>query len=238
MKIVFKNLSDDIDAFVAIGSNEFAVEKSSVYEFETNKTEVTFSVVYNRDFSADISDDKDNKILNWITDSIGNLLVQIKNTYHISDLIDGDVIKLNERAHYVPTTKKEAFYKCLPALYYFGEAECENTAVEIVSSNAVNRDEFIKVYKKFLKVMNLSGVFRILKYKKQMKRQKRISSDKVLTDKFRSLYELSDEEREYQFQPVRVIFDRVVDSILSKLPKKLRAKVTQKIERVKASIFD
>lgn len=238
MKIVFKNLSDEIGAVVLIENNEFSVAELSSYELETDKKEITFSVCYNRDFTLDTSNDKSDRISDWLSNSIGNLFVQIKNTYCVSDLLDGDVIELNERAHYVPTTKREAFYKCLPALYYFGEAECENASVEVVFSSALNRDGFISFYKKFLKILNLSGAFRILKYMKQIKRQKRISSDETLTKTFKSLYELSDEEREYQFQPIQVIFDRIADSILSKLPKKLRVKAAQKIERVKVSVFD
>lgn len=238
MTITFKNLSDEVDAVLAIDNDEILIDKSSVYEIETDKKEISFSVVFNRDFKLDTSGEKSDKLSEWLGNSIGNFFVQIKNTYIVSGLLDGDIIELNERAHYVPATKREAFYKCLPALYYFGEAECENAGIDVVLSNAINRDEFVGFYKKFLRIFNLSGAFRILKYMKQIKRQKRISSDETLTKRFKELYQLSDEEREYQFRPIQVIFDRIIELMLSKLPKKLRAKAARKIEEVKESIFN
>lgn len=239
MKIIFKNLCDDVDAILKIDGKEFVVSPSSLYEMEIDKKEITFSVLYNRDFRIETGNDsKSDKVFGWITESMGNFIVQIKNTYRISDLLDGDVIELSEKAHYVPTTKKESFYKCLPALYYFAEAECENALTEVVSSQSTNREDFIKFYKKLLKLLNIKGWFKILKYKKQLKRQKRISSDETLSKTFKSLYELPFEEREYQFKPLLVVADRMIDSLLSKLPKKLRAKAGEKIERVKLVIAE
>lgn len=76
----------------------------------------------------------------------------------------------------------------------------------------------------------MSGTFRILRYSKQMKRHKKISSDSVLTKKFQELYSLPFEDREYQFKPLLVIFDRVIESILEKIPKKLRVKLQSKLD--------
>lgn len=239
MKIAFKNLCDDVDAKLSIDNKEITVSPLSSYEMEIDKNEITFSALYNRDFRIESGNDsKKDKIFGWITESLGNFIVQIKNTYRISDLLDGDVIELNEKAHYVPTTKKESFFKCLPALYYFAEAECENAAIEAVSSVSTNRYDFIKFYKRLLKLFNLKGWFKILKYNKQLKRQKRISSDETLTQTFNSLYKLPFEEREYQFKPLLVIADRMIDSMLSKLPKKLRVKAKDKVERVKLMIAE
>lgn len=239
MNITIKNLCDDVDAKLTIDKREVVLSGLQSYEFDVDKKEIILSVLYNRDFRVETGDDaKKDKIFGWISESIGNFIVQIKNTYRISNLADGDIIEVDEKAHYVPTTKKEAFYKCLPALYYFAQAECKNASTEIVSSQAINRDSFIKFYKRLLKLFNLNGWFRILKYKKQLKRQKRISSDDTLTQTFKSLYELPFEEREYQFKPLLVIADRMIDSMLSKLPKKLRAKASERIERVKLSLFE
>lgn len=239
MKITFKNLCDDVDATLTIDGAQISVLPLSSYEAELDKKEITFSVFYNRDFRIETGKDiRTDKVFGWITESMGNFIVQIKNTYRVSDLLDGDVIELSEKAHYVPTTKKEAFFKCLPAMYYFAEAECEQAVIEAVSSQPTNRDDFIKFYKRLLKLFNLKGWFKILKYKQQLKRQKRISSDEMLTKIFQSLYELPYEEREYQFKPLLVIADRMIDSFLEKLPKKLRSKAKDKIERVKLVIAE
>lgn len=240
MKIVLKNLSDDVDALVSIkGNEEVSVSPLSDYELDIDEKEVQFSVYYKRNFDADISVRETDKILKWLDFSIGNLIVQIKNTYRVSDIIDGDVIELNDRWHYVPTTKRESFYKCLPSVYYLSQAECESARVETVSATALNRAAYVRFYKKFFVLMNLYGWFKIIKYKKQLKRQKRISSDECLTQTFKGLYEMSFDDREYQFQPIIVIFDRVVDAMFTKIkmPKKIKAKFQERINRIKTSVF-
>lgn len=241
MKIIFKNLADDVDALVSVGDREkFSVSPLSDYELDINEKEISFSVYYERDFDTDISVGETDKIMKWLDFSVGNLIVQIKNTYRVSDLIDGDIIELNDRWHYVPTTKREAFYKCLPSVYYLSQAECENAEVEAVSAVAFNKDAYVKFYKKFLILMNLYGWFRIIKYKKQLKRQRRISSDECLTKTFQGLYEMSYDDREYQFQPIIVIFDRIVDAAFSKIrmPKKIKLKLQNRIDIIKTAIFE
>lgn len=241
MKIIFKNLADDVNALVSVGGGEeISVSPLSDYELELDEKAISFSVYYKRNFDIDLSVRETDKIMKWLGFSIGNLIVQIKNTYCVNDMIDGDVIELKDSWHYVPTTNREAFYKCLPSVYYLSRAECKNAKVEAVSAIAFNKEAYVKFYKKFLVLMNLSGWFRIIKYKKQLKRQRRISSDECLTKTMKGLYEMSYDDRKYQFQPIVVIFDRVVDAMFSKIkiPKKIKAKLQERTSRIKAAVFE
>lgn len=229
MRIVFENKSTDTNAVLYINNTVNTVMPQLSFDCDIDGETAEFSVVYDRDFYIE-TDEKTNKITKLFFDNIGNLIVQIKNTYRVSGLADGDVIQLFEKAHYVPTTKLEQAFNCVPALYYFVQAECEKGKIDVESSFAINHEEFIKTYKAIFRVFNLSGTFRILRYSKQMKRQKKISSDSVLTKKFQELYSLPFEDREYQFKPLLVIFDRVIESILKKIPKKLRVKLQSKLD--------
>lgn len=241
MNIVLKNLADDIEACVSIEkqSNIF-IPACSECEIQIEGNEAVFSVFYNRNFDLDIPDEKTDRLTKWLGLSVGNLIVQVSNTYRVKNLTDGDIIELNDKWHYVPVTSGEAFFKCLPSIYYLGSAECERAEIESVFATAVNESSYIKFYKKFLVLMNLSGWFRILKYSKQLKSKKRSASQKQLTKVFKSIYELSYDDRLYQFQPVRVIFDRAVDVAFSKIkmPKKIKMKLLDKINGFKSEIFD
>ncbi len=232
MKICFENRADDVNAILTIGDIVETVLPESKFDYETDDNSVVFSVVYDRDFVFK-TDEKTDRLTKLLFDNIGNLIVQIKNTYKVSDLADGDTVELYEKAHYVPTTKREAFWRCIPALYYFAQAECEGAVVSVEGSAAANQAKFIKAYKAVLKVLNLNGWFRILRYIKQMKRQKKICSDRVITEKFQELYAMSFDERAYQFKPLLVIFDRMVDSVLDKIPKKLRLKLNGKLDEIR-----
>ncbi len=240
MRIILKNLADDVDALVCIENNDIiSVLKSSEYEISTACDEIVFSVCYKRNFDIDIPSEETDRILRWLDFALGNLIVQIENTYRISNLSDGDVIELNDRWHYVPVTTRESFFKCLPSVYYLAQAECEHAKLESVSAVSFNEASYIKFYKKFLVLMNLSGWFKIIKYRAQLNRQKRISSQKCLTKVFSALYSMPLDEREYQFQPVKVIFDRIIDAMFSKIkmPQKLRIKLQKKIDFVRAELF-
>lgn len=232
MKICFENRADDVNAILTIGDIVETVFPESKFDYETDDNSVVFSVVYDRDFVFK-TDEKTDRLTKLLFDNIGNLIVQIKNTYKVSDLADGDTVELYEKAHYVPTTKREAFWRCIPALYYFAQAECEGTVVSVEGSAAANQAKFIKAYKAVLKVLNLNGWFRIFRYIKQMKRQKKICSDKVITEKFQELYAMSFDDRAYQFKPLLVIFDRMVDSVLDKIPKKIRLKLKGKLDEIR-----
>ncbi len=232
MKICFENRADDVNAILTIGDIVETVFPESKFDYETDDNSVVFSVVYDRDFVFK-TDEKTDRLTKLLFDNIGNLIVQIKNTYKVSDLADGDTVELYEKAHYVPTTKREAFWRCIPALYYFAQAECEGAVVSVEGSAAANQAKFIKAYKAVLKVLNLNGWFRILRYIKQMKRQKKICSDKVITEKFQELYAMSFDDRAYQFKPLLVIFDRMVDSVLDKIPKKIRLKLKGKLDEIR-----
>ncbi len=232
MRICFENKSDETTAVLSIDNKIENIMPESRFECEISGDSVTFFVVYARDFTFN-SGEKQSKLSKIFFDDIGDLIVQIKNTYKVGNLSDGDIIELYEKAHYVPTTKREALYKCIPALYYFGQAECEKAQISVENSVVLNREKFIKSYKAFFRVMNLSGWFRILKYSKQMKRQKKICSDKTVTAKFRELYAMSTEDRAYQFKPLLVIFDRIIEGVLGKFPKRIRAKLSGKIEEIR-----
>ncbi len=241
LQIAFKNFADDIDATVSMeNKGVVSIGNCSEYETEIDGREIVFSVCYNRNFDLDIPIEKTDKFSKWLDLSVGNLIVQVKNTYRVSNLKDGDVIELKDKWHYVPPTSKEAFFKCLPSVYYLGAAECNEAEIESVSATAMNEESYNKFYKKFLILMNLSGYFRIIKYNKQLKSKKRSASQQQLTKAFKQIYELSVDERTYQFQPIRVIFDRVVDIILTKIvmPKKLKLKIKQKIDAIKTFIFE
>ena len=144
---------------------------------------------------------------------------------------DGSVIEVNDRAHYLSAEGLDAIFNCFPALYYFGQAECENAEIEIVSSVAVNRPEFISLYKFIYRTINLHGLFfNIIKYKVQINRQRNISSKNYLTMKFRKLYSLPLSEREYQFKPITVLTDKFLSFIKGKLPKRIYNKLVRKFK--------
>ena len=234
MKIYFENKSKDLGAEIILND--------SPKELEINEDKITFSVKYTRDFTfgyqfvpkADgkLTDQLTNKLTEKAINSIGNAIVQIVNTYKISGLKDDSVIEVNDRAHYLSAEGIDALFNCFPALYYFGQAECENAEIEVVSSVAMNRPEFISLYKLIYRTINLHGLFfNIIKYKVQINRQRKISSANYLTLKFRKLYALPLNEREYQFKPITVLTDKFLDFIKGKLPKRIYNKLVRKFKR-------
>lgn len=104
MRIVFENKSIDTNAILYINNTVNTVMPQLSFDCDIDGETAEFSVVYDRDFYIE-TDEKTNKITKLFFDNIGNLIVQIKNTYRVSELADGDVIQLFEKAHYVPTTK-------------------------------------------------------------------------------------------------------------------------------------
>ena len=243
MKICFENKSNDLGAAIIFNDNSILnVPPGSSKEFEIDEDDVTFSVKYVRDFTfgyqfvpkADgkFTDQLTNKLTEKAIKSIGNAIVQIVNTYKISDLNDGSVIEVNDRAHYLSAEGIDALFNCFPALYYFGQAECENAEIEVVSSVAINRPEFISLYKLIYRTINLHGLFfNIIKYKVQINRQRKISSANYLTMKFRKLYALPLSDREYQFKPITVLTDKFLNFIKGKLPKRIYNKLVRKFKR-------
>ena len=242
MKIYFENKSKDLGAEITFNDNSILnVPFGSSKEFEIKENNITFSVKYVRDFTfgyqfapkvdGKITDQITNKLTEKAIKSIGNAIVQVVNTYKISDLNDGSVIEVNDRAHYLSAEGLDAIFNCFPALYYFGQAECENAEIEIVSSVAVNRPEFISLYKFIYRTINLHGLFfNIIKYKVQINRQRNISSKNYLTMKFRKLYSLPLSEREYQFKPITVLTDKFLSFIKGKLPKRIYNKLVRKFK--------
>ncbi len=243
MKIYFENKSKDLGAEIIFNDNSILnIPPNSHEAFDINEDNITFSVKYVRDFTfgyqfipkvdGKLTDQLTNKLTEKAIKSIGNAIVQIVNTYKISDLKDGSVIEVNDRAHYLSAEGIDALFNCFPALYYFGQAEYENGEIEIVSSVAINRPEFISLYKWIYRTINLHGLlFNIIKYKVQINRQRKISSSDYLTAKFRKLYALSLEEREYQFKPVTVLTDKFLNFIKGKLPKRIYNKLVRKFKR-------
>ena len=243
MKIYFENKSSDLGVEITFEDKSVLnIPPNSPKEFEINQDNVTFSVRYTRDFTfgyqfvprvdGKLTDQITNKLTEKAIKSIGNAIVQIVNTYKVSNLKDGSVIEVNDRAHYLSADGMDGLLGCFPALYYFGQAECENAEIEIVSSVAVNRPEFISLYKLIYRTINLHGLFfNIIKYKVQINRQRKISSANYLTLKFRKLYSLPLSDREYQFKPITVLTDKFLNFIKGKLPKRIYNKLVRKFKR-------
>ena len=243
MKICFENKSNDLGAKIIFNDNSILnVPPGSSKEFEIDEDDVTFSVKYTRDFTfgyqftpkvdGKITDQLTNKLTEKAIKSMGNAIVQIVNIYKISGLKDDSVIEVNDRAHYLSAEGLDSFFGCFPALYYFGQAECENAEIEVVSSSAVNRPEFISLYKFIYRTINLHGLFfNIIKYKVQINRQRKVSSKDFLTIKFRKLYALPLNEREYQFKPITVLTDKFFNFIKGKLPKRIYNKLVRKFKK-------
>ncbi len=243
MKICFENKSKDLGAEIIFKDKSILnIPPNSPKEFEINEEVVTFSVKYVRDFTfgyqfvPKVDDKLTDKLTNKLTEkaikSVGNAIVQIVNTYQISGLKDGSVIEVNDRAHYLSAEGLDGFFGCFPALYYFGQAECENAKIEVISSVATNRAGFISLYKLIYRTINLHGLFfNIIKYKVQINRQRKISSGNYLTMKFRKLYSLPLSEREYQFKPITVLTDKFLNFIKGKLPKRIYNKLVRKFKR-------
>ena len=243
MKICFENKSKDLGAEITFEDKSVLnIPPNSPIEFEINQDNVTFSVKYVRDFTfgyqfvpkvdGKFTDQLTNKLTEKAIKSIGNAIVQIVNTYKISDLNDGSVIEVNDRAHYLSAEGLDAIFNCFPALYYFGQAECENAEIEVVSSVDMNRSGFISLYKLIYRTINLHGIFfNLIKYKVQINRQRKISSVNYLTMKFRKLYALPLSDREYQFKPITVLTDKFLNFIKGKLPKRIYNKLVRKFKR-------
>ena len=243
MKIYFENKSNDLGAeLIFEDKSSLNIPPNSNKEFEFSEDNFTFSVKYVRDFTfgyqfipkaeSKLKDQLTNKLAEKASNSIGNAIVQVVNTYKISCLKDCSVIEVNDRAHYLSAEGLDAFFGCFPALYYFGQVECENAEIEVVSSVAVNRPEFISLYKLIYRTINLHGLFfNIIKYKVQINRQRDVSSKNFLTMKFRKLYSLPINEREYQFKPITVLTDKFLNFIKGKLPKRIYNKLVRKFKR-------
>ncbi len=242
MKIYFENKSKDLGAEIAFADKSVLnIPPNSPKEFEITEENITFSVKYVRDFTfgyqfipkvdGKLTDQLADKLAEKAVKSIGNAIVQIVNTYKIGNLKDGSVIVINDRAHYLSAEGIDAFFNCFPALYYFGQAECESAEVEVVSSVAVNRPAFLSLYKLIYRTINLHGLFfNVIKYKVQINRQRKISSANYLTIKFRKLYVLPLSEREYQFKPLTVLADKFLNFIKGKLPKRIYNKLVRKFK--------
>lgn len=243
MKICFENKSKDLGAEITFQDKSVLnIPPNSLKENEINEDNITFSVKYVRDFTfgyqfipkvdGKLTDRLADKFAEKAVKSIGNAIVQIVNTYKISNLKDCSVVEVNDRAHYFSAEGFDALFNCFPALYYFGQAECENAKIEVVSSVSINRPEFISLYKLVYRTINLHGLFfNIIKYKVQINRQRKISSMKYLTMKFRKLYNLPLSEREYQFKPLTVLTDKFLDFIKGKLPKRIYNKLVRKFKK-------
>ena len=243
MKIYFENKSKDLCAEIIFeDKSSINILPNSTKEAETSEDSVTFSVKYIRDFTfgyqfapkvdGKFTDQLTNKLTEKAIKSIGNAIVQIVNTYKVSGLKDDSVIEVNDRAHYLSAEGFDAIFNCFPALYYFGQAECENAEIDVLSSVAVNRAGFISLYKLIYRTINLHGLFfNIIKYKVQINRQRKISSANYLTMKFRKLYSLPLSEREYQFKPITVLTDKFLNFIKGKLPKRIYNKLVRKFKR-------
>ena len=243
MKIYFENKSSDLGAELVFEDERILnIPPNSQRSLDISGDNVTFSVKYVRDFTfgysyipkvdGNIKEAITEKITQKAINSIGNAIIQAVNTYKVSGLTEGSVIAVNDRAHYLSAEGIDSLFGCFPALYYFGQAECENGVVEVVKSVATNRPGFISLYKWVYRTINLHGfLFNIVKYKVQINRQRKISSSDFLTAKFRKLYALPLEEREYQFKPVTVLTDKFLDFIKGKLPKRIYNKLVRKFKR-------
>ena len=243
MKICFENKSKDLCAEIIFeDKSSINILPNSTKEAETSEDSVTFSVKYIRDFTfgyqfapkvdGKFTDQLTNKLTEKAIKSMGNAIVQIVNTYKVSKLKDSSVIEVNDRAHYLSAEGFDAIFNCFPALYYFGQAECENAEIEVVSSVSINRPEFISLYKLIYRTINLRGLFfNIIKYKVQINRQRKISSANYLTLKFGKLYALPLNEREYQFKPITVLADKFLNFIKGKLPKRIYNKLVRKFKK-------
>ena len=243
MKIYFENKSRDLGAEIIFEDKSILnIPPDSPRSLDISGDNVTFSVKYVRDFTfgysyipkvdGNIKEAITEKITQKAINAIGNAIVQIVNTYKVSGLTEGSVIAVNDRAHYLSADGIYSLFGCFPALYYFGQAECENGVIEVVKSVATNRPGFISLYKWVYRTINLHGfLFNIVKYKVQINRQRKISSSDYLTAKFRKLYALPLEEREYQFKPVTVLTDKLLSFIKGKLPKRIYNKLVRKFKR-------
>lgn len=243
MKIYFENKSKDLNAVIILADKSVLnISPASSKEFEIEGNNIVFSVKYVRDFdfgyrfTSQIDGTLKEQITNKLTEkavkSVSNSIVNVVNTYKISDLNNGSIIEVNDRAHYVSAEGIDALFNCFPSLYYFGQAECENSKIEIVSSVAVNRPAFISLYKLIYRTINLHGLFfNVIKYKVQINRQRKISSKNYLIIKFRKLYSLPLTERDYQFKPLTVLTDKFLDFIKGKLPKRIYNKLLRKLKR-------
>lgn len=243
MKIYFDNKSKDLEAEIILEDKSvLRISPNSPKEIELNDNNITFSVKYVRDFTFGLKNvnQADGKITNQIKDkiteraikSIGNAIIQVVNTYKISGLKDGSAIEVNDRAHYLSAEGIYGFFGCFPALYYFGQAECENAEIVVLSSTATNRPGFISLYKLIYRTINLHGIFfNVIKYKVQINRHRKISKSDFITMKFKELYSLPLSERDYQFKPVTVLTDKFLNFIKGKLPKRIYNKLVRKFKK-------
>ena len=243
MRVCFENKSKDLSAEIIFPDKSIiTIPPASLKEYELSGDSIIFAVKYVRDFTfgyqlatrvdGKISEQLADKLAEKALASFGNLIVQVINKYKISKLEENSVIELDDRAYYASAEGLEAFFGCFPSLYYFGQAEVSGGEIEIVNSIAFNRPEFLRLYKLIYRTINLHGfIFNIVKYRFQIKRQRKISSSDYLIPKFRELYSLPLDDREYHLKPLTVLIDKFLNFLKGKLPKRVYNKLVRKLKR-------
>lgn len=243
MNILFENKSKDLGAQIIFKDNSVSlIPPGTTRSYELSDDNVIFSVKYLRDFTfgyeavqmynGKITEQITGKLAEKALDSICNTIVQVVNTYNVSDLTEDAVIEVADKAYYLSVNGFEAFIGYYPALYYFGQAECRTGKVQVISSNPINRPEFLSLYKFIFQTTNMHGIlFNVIKYKLQIDRHRDISSPKYLTFKFNKLYDMTITERENQFKPLKVLTDEFFKFVRRTMPKRVYNRLVKRFKK-------
>lgn len=125
------------------------------------------------------------------------LMVQCKNTYHIKLNNSNAKLVFELDAFGKDNSFAQDFFDMPIDLTSFTRLECEYADIEVVASEATNKKEFLKIYRRLYFWINWNlGVESILFYLPSYIKQKKMISQKHLTKIFKKFYSVSKEERD------------------------------------------
>lgn len=185
---------------------------NAVFKFESNQSgqiEVS-SAEFDLSVYSDLIDTVDleleeknikNKLFQKGVDkmiSLGKkLMVQCKNTYHIKLNNSNTKLLFELDAFGKDNSFAQDFFDMPIDLTSFTRLECECADIEVVASEAINKKDFLKIYRKLYFWVNWNlGMESILFYLPSYIKQKKMISQKHLTKIFKKFYSVSKEERD------------------------------------------
>ena len=230
MKIIIRNLSNEaVLKILKSDGNKTEIPPKNEACFLAYDHEFLFSAHYIKEFSffnktsefssASIKEKIADRASDMICSSIDKAVLQIENEFKIICAEKDVTVEVCDKCYYVKTNEKDRFFHCLPVVCYLPFAKCEEDNIELISSFARNREDFISFYKKIFILINLKNIFfGFFRYFFQVSHHKRISKSKKLTDIFSKIFMLHHKDRESEFKASNAISSQIYDILQEKLP--------------------
>lgn len=125
------------------------------------------------------------------------LMVQCKNTYHICLNNPKAELVFELDAFGKDNSFAQDFFDMPVDLTSFTRLECEYADIEVIASEAINKKDFLKIYRRMYFLVNWNlGISAILFYLPSYIKQKKMVSHKQLTKTFKKFYFVTREERD------------------------------------------